>query len=119
MTTYRHIRVERYDPISVVVLLDSFILDRSLIVELSDELTAFINECKPTSMLLSFLQVRRFCTEVITVLLRVRKLLLQHQGRIALCDMTDEIHEVFRIMRMDEAIFKIFPSCAEGLAAPA
>lgn len=116
---FRHIRVERHDPICVIVLLDRFILDRSLIVELSDELTAFVAESKPTRILLSFHHVRRFCTEVITVLLRVRKLILQYEGRMALCDMTDEIHEVFRIMRMDEAIFKIFPSCAAGLAAPA
>ena len=57
----------------------------------------------------------RYYNETITILLRVRKNLMVYGRGMALCDMHDEIREVFHILRRDHATFKIIPSRAKGL----
>lgn len=116
MTVYRHVRAEQCDQIAVIEVSQRALLDRSLIAELCDELITFVDEQKPLKLLVSFSGVTRICTETINLLIRVRRQLLLHGLELALCEINDDAREVFRILRLDGTLFRIFPSRSEAIA---
>ena len=115
--TYRRVQLEWLEGICIVSLVDSLLLDRSLISELCEDLLLLIDEYRPTKLLLCFDVVIRSCKEIITILLRVRKNLAEYGGEMALCEMCAEVREVFRILRLDDAMFKIYSSRPVALSA--
>ncbi len=114
---YRHVRFEQLGSVCIVTIVDSLLLDRSLISELCEEFLSLVDELRPTKLLLCFDAVSRFCTEIVTILLRVRKNLTAYGGEMALCDMCDDVREVFHILRLDHSTFKIYPSRAIAMSA--
>ena len=117
MSVFIHFGVEQCDQTVVVSLSDDAMIDRGVIVELCDELTTLVDQQMPQKLLLSFSGVARISSEVISVLIRVRKQLLVHGRELALCDINDETREALRILRLDGTLFRIFSSRSEALVA--
>lgn len=117
MSPFKHLRVEQRENVTVIHLLDSHLLDRVLLNELYDELVSYINENQPSQLLLSFGYVLRFGTEAVNCMLRARRCVAAYQGELRLCDMQDGIHEIFKVLRLDGAVFNIYGSTADAITA--
>ena len=116
MTPFVHIRVEQRDNVTVVHLLDSYLLDRVLLHDLHEELVRLIEESQPQHLLISFASVLRFGTEAVNTLLQARKRIATYGGETRLCDMREGIQEIFKILHLDRDIFTIFGSTADAIA---
>ncbi len=115
MNKYKHFNLEHNNEVSVVTLTDTELLDRLLTNELQDELVDFVESEKPTQMIINFQEVRRCSTEIINALLRSRKRLSAHDGRLKLCQMRAEIREVFRLLNLEGTVFKIYKTVSDAV----
>lgn len=115
MSNFKHINVEIVDEVSVVHLADDDYFDRLTIHGLQDELLQFAKNESLPKLLISFGRVKTMSSEVINTLLRVRDWVVGNDGQIMLCDMRDTIREVFKVMRLEGKIFKIYDSMPKAL----
>jgi anti-anti-sigma regulatory factor len=114
MTKYQHFNVEQDKGVTVATLTDPELLDRLLTNELQDELIKFVEAEKPSQLIISFQEVRRCSTEIINALLRSRKRMSAHDGKLQLCQMRDEIREVFRLLNLEGTVFNIYKTVSDA-----
>ncbi|HRX77945.1 MAG TPA: STAS domain-containing protein, partial [Pirellulaceae bacterium] len=95
---------------------DRRILDASNIEELGDELFALVEADHLKNLLLNFTGVEFLSSAALNKLIILDKKVKSSGGKLVLCDLRQEIKEVFAITRLDQ-LFSISNSEQEGLAA--
>lgn len=108
--------VEERDDALLIRFLDGHLLDRLLLNEVQDELAACIATHRPQVLLISFSSVRRFGSEAVNLLLKAQKAIAEYGGEVRLTDMGEDVHAVFKILRLDGDVFKIFACTDDALA---
>lgn len=116
MQVQKFFDVELHNGVTVMRLISEDSVDHLLINELQRAIVNFVEQERPMKLLIDFTQVRRFSSETINALIRARRRLLDYHAKMCLCAMRPEIHEVFRLMRLDGTVFEIVESEADGIS---
>jgi anti-anti-sigma factor len=117
---YRRIAVEERGAVTVVTLCDNELTEQKLLDELRGEILSFADTMQPRMLVVDFARVSVLSSEVMGILIRLRRNLESVGGELILCGMTPAIEEVFRISNLRD--YRIVPDLAAALeqtAAPA
>ena len=115
MSNVKHLRIDVQGAVTLAELLDKKLIDRSAILELTDELLEYITNHRPAKLLVNFAEVDRFGTESINALLRARASVAAYGGEMRLCGMKDPIRQAFNILRLDGSVFRIVDAPSEAM----
>lgn len=115
MSKVKHLRIEVQGAITLAEFIDKKLIDRSAILELTEELLDYIATNRPAKLLVSFVDVERFGTESINALLRARTSIAAYGGEMRLCGMKDPIRQAFQILRLDGSVFRIVDAPSEAV----
>ncbi|MCK4887341.1 MAG: STAS domain-containing protein [Planctomycetes bacterium] len=102
------IEIEYSGNCAVVVFKAASLSSSKQISELSDTLRDFVEEQKPTKMIFDFEAVKFFSSQVLGILLDMRKRLKEFDGKIVISAIDPQLYRVFRITNLDK-IFEFFP----------
>jgi len=112
-----HLRVQEIDGIHIVEFADRKILEELSIAEIGEELMALAATKPQIKMLLSFKNVDHLSSAALSMLLTLRKRVVEEQhGVLKLSDINPQIFEVFKITRLDK-LFDIYPTAAAAKAS--
>jgi len=102
------IQIEYNGDCAVVVFKTASLSSATQISELSDTLRKFLQEQKPQRMIFDFAAVKFFSSQVLGILLDMRKRLKEFGGQIVISAIDPQLYRVFRITNLDR-IFEFFP----------
>lgn len=108
-----HIEAERVGPVLCVLIKDEHITEREAGI-LYDETDAQIDD-RCTAIVLDFSQVMMLASAGIGTLVRLHKRIGERKGTLAVCAMSEELAELFKLTRMDKLI-TVKPDRASALA---
>jgi anti-anti-sigma factor len=111
----RFFEIEQRNDITILLLISENDFEELLVNDLQRAIVAFVEQERPHKLLVDFVNVRRFSSETINGLIRARRRLNEYQAKMCLCSMRPEIHDVFRMMRLDGTVFDIVPTRNEAL----
>ena len=110
------LEVSEVGGVTVIRFVDRKILDEANIQELGKELFALVEEDNRKSLLLNFSNVEFLSSAALGKLITLDKKVKAHGGKLKLCNIRPEIHEVFAITRLDR-LFDIQTDESAALAS--
>lgn len=116
MTEYKSFDYKQLGPVVLVQPREPEIVRRNLINDLSDDLVQFVEQQKPTALVLSLKRVARYSSEAIGGLIRLERRVRALGGRVKLC-MNAELRELFKVTRLDGTLFEIYESESDAVAS--
>ena len=116
MVDYRRLKISTVDAVTVVGFVDRKILDAVSIQELSEELIALVDQDRHTNLLLNFSEVEFLSSGALNLLIILNNKVKASDGQIKLCELNENIYEVFKITRLNQ-LFDIHKNETEGVAA--
>ncbi|QDU96835.1 STAS domain-containing protein [Lignipirellula cremea] len=116
---YRLLTIEsrQDDEILVVCLRGIDLIDRIYAQDFQRELSLLIQERQPGKLVVSFRNLGLCSTEVVNGMLQVRQQMLAVQGRLALCEMSPQIRQVFRVLNLEQTVFEIYDALEDATLA--
>src|SRR4051794_8852669 len=105
MSTQPHkkrLKVEIIGDVSVVDFFDKKIIDEQNITHIGDDLFKLVEQDGHKKVLLNFRNVEFMSSAMLGKLITLFKKLQAQRGRLILCNITDEIKEVFKITKLDK-----------------
>jgi anti-anti-sigma regulatory factor len=116
MPEYRRFDLVEEQDVTVVQLVDPKIFDTLVVSDLEDELLSLVELKAPKKVVVDFQKVTHCSTSVINGLLRTKKRLLNRNGQLGLCGMTDSVRDAYRTLNLDGTVFKIFDTRDHAIA---
>lgn len=116
MAGHQRLEVSEVGDVSVVRFVDRRILDAANIEGLGDELFELVEKDNKKRLLLNFTGVEFLSSAALNKLIILDKKVKTHGGKLVLCDLRQEIKEVFAITRLDQ-LFTILDSEQKALAS--
>ncbi len=98
----RRLEVEDIGDVTVVNFVDRRILDEQNIQVIGEQLFSLVDEVGRKKILLNFGNVEFLSSAALGKLIALHKKLQAVGGRLILCNIDAEIHEVFEITRLDK-----------------
>ncbi len=117
MSTNHLIETDQQNGVTLLWIANPSVLDRLLIHELGDQLIEYIDRHKPEKLLINFERVTFCSSEFIGGLIRARRRVLEYGGQMKLCSMNKNVHRVFHITHLEGALFEIYDTPQEAIAA--
>jgi anti-anti-sigma regulatory factor len=114
ISEYRCFDIHFEDEATVLVLGNPNFFSIEEYSELQEELLCFVEEVRPTLLVIDFRNVRYCSTAIISGLIKMQKRLAKHGGKLKLSGLSPQTHTVFRSLRLEQSIFDI---CATTGAA--
>ncbi|MFO0846552.1 MAG: STAS domain-containing protein [Gemmataceae bacterium] len=102
----RRLEVEPIGDVTVVNFVDRKILDEQNIQIIGEQLFSLVDEDGRRKILLNFSNVEYLSSAALGKLITLNKKLQQAGGKLILCNISPDIHEVFEITKLDK-FFKI------------
>jgi len=123
MTIYRRIETSEVRGVTIVNFIDRKILEAAHIQELGEELQHLVDHDGNKDLLLDFNSVEFLSSAALNKLIILDKKVKGKSGKLKLCNLMPEIHEVFVITRLNQ-LFDIVDTPEKALedfkrAAPA
>ncbi len=88
--------------VTVVSFLDQKILDNQIIRKIGEDLNSLVDEQGKKKILLTFRNVIYFSSACNGKIIALQKKITAAHGKLVLCDITDDVREVFEITRIDK-----------------
>lgn len=110
----RRLDVELTGDVTVVNFVDRKILDEQNIQIIGEQLFSLVDEESCKKMLLNFGNVEYLSSAALGKLITLNKKLQNAKGKLVLCNIDRNIHEVFEITKLDR-FFKIVKDEQTGL----
>jgi anti-anti-sigma regulatory factor len=107
VASYKHFEVESVAGATLLRLCDNSILNSEVCNELQREFVDFANQAVPKRLLISFREVERLSSEMISSLLRFREAIESKNGSLRLCEISPTIREAFAALNLDGTVFNI------------
>jgi anti-sigma B factor antagonist len=104
------------DRVAAVTFKTTSVSDVEGIAAASNQITQFIDEHHPNSLIFDFEGVRFFSSQVLGLLLDIRAKLQAHNGQVVISAINPQLHRVFKITNLDK-IFKFFPDRTSAVRA--
>ena len=118
MSVYRHLNLTTFaapsGEITIVHLLDKDIILGTSLQELQDELFSVVAKDQKNRLVLNFAAVKFMSSAALNTLLKLNALLEEHNGKMRLCCIRDEIYVPFAITRLNTK-FEIHTTEGEAL----
>ena len=111
----RHILAESRDDVTIVNFLDKKILDETNIHEVGEELFDLIDKHYKIKLVLNFDAVEYLSSAALGKLITLNKKVREENGQLKLCNIKEDIYEVFRITKLNK-IFDIYETEEKALA---
>jgi len=108
------ISVEYVDEVMIASLVDERIVDPVQIQALEDSIMPLAEQAKKITLILDFSNVKFLSSVMLGVLIRISKRVYETNGRLALCGINPNIHQVFKITRLDK-IFDIYENADKAV----
>ncbi len=115
-TEYLHFAVQIQDKVAIVHIRDSKLYEPLVMAEVHDELSALVETRKPRRLLVNFAAVSHCSSEMISILLDVRRQIDEYGGSLCLCGLRDALREAYLILNLEGRIFDIRDSVSVALA---
>ena len=106
MDSFPTIKVTDHNPVVIVELLCSQLLDGALLDRIEHDTLEAIKEANPPLLVIGFSQVQHLSCMALRTLLYMRQHVTARQGQIRLAGIRPEIREVFSTTRLD-TLFQI------------
>ena len=115
-------------PVVVLTVTDTQILGDEMADALRDELLAVVVQSQAQNVVLDFHKLTFLSSAGFRPLLSLHRLLRQNNGKLILCSLRPEVHEIFEVTRLvstkgqGKAPFEVYPdvpSAVAGLHQPA
>jgi len=110
------LKVSSVGDITQVEFVDKHILDDTNIQRISEELITVVDEVPTPRVLISFANVEHLSSAALGALININNRVKGKDGQLRLCAIDPQIHEVFRITKLDQ-IFQILPDHDTALAS--
>ena len=110
-----HITVSQMNGVEVVEFVDRKILDELSITELGDQLRTLAESAPSIRLLLNFRNVEHLSSAALGMLITLDKLVKDNSGTLKLCNINQQIYELFNITRLN-MLFAIHGTTEESLA---
>lgn len=104
MSKDRRIDIEDINGVTVARLLEKKILDEANIESLGQELFALIDKDGRRRIILDFTHVEYLSSAALGKLITMHKKMMTAKGKLVLCCIRKDIHEVFRITQIDRIL---------------
>lgn len=98
----RRLEVEQIGDVTVVNFIDRKILDEQNIQVIGEQLFGLVDEEGCRKLLLNFGNVEFLSSTALGKLITLNKKLQAAKGRLILCNIDPQIHEVFEITKLDK-----------------
>jgi anti-sigma B factor antagonist len=98
----RRLEVEQIGDVTVVNFIDRKILDEQNIQIIGEQLFSLVDEEGCRKLLLNFGNVEFLSSAALGKLITLNKKLQAAKGRLILCNIDPQIHEVFEITKLDK-----------------
>ncbi|MBV9125895.1 MAG: STAS domain-containing protein [Planctomycetes bacterium] len=112
----RRLEVEDIGDVTVVNFTDRKILDEQNIQVIGEQLFSLVDEVGRRKILLNFGNVEYLSSAALAKLITLNKKLQQVGGKLILCNISDQIYEVFEITKLNK-LFAIQRGEQEALQA--
>ncbi|MBX4201011.1 STAS domain-containing protein [Candidatus Parcubacteria bacterium] len=112
----RRLEVEEIGDVTVVNFVDRKIFDEQLIQTIGEQLFSLVDEDGRRKILLNFGNVEYYSSACSGKLIALQARLDKVQGKLILCNLDPQIHEVFEIIKLDK-FFKIMKEEQQALTA--
>ena len=106
ITTQDNVTIVSFNEVSMGTVTD--------IEALSEQINHLIEEEKPAKMIVDFGRVKFFSSQILGLLLSIRKRLQAYDGRIVISGINPQLHRVFKITNLDK-IFTFFPNIENAI----
>lgn len=116
MADYNRIEVLDHGVISIVRFNDKKIVDSANIEALGDELNSLVLKDRREAILLNFEGVEFMSSAALNKLIALQSRVKSIQGRLKLCNLKDDIREVFSMTKLDR-VFDIRRSEEDAISA--
>jgi anti-sigma B factor antagonist len=110
------IMINKYGEINEVTLMDSRILDETVIGQLGEALNTIADEMEKPNIILNFEHVNYLSSAVLGKLVALRKRVVEGKGRVVLCGLKPDIFEIFKITQLNK-VFEIYGDSSKALAS--
>ncbi|MFM7056816.1 MAG: STAS domain-containing protein [Planctomycetota bacterium] len=104
MSKDRRIDIEDINGVTVARLLEKKILDEANIEALGQELFALVDKDGRRKVILDFTHVEYLSSAALGKLITMHKKMMTAKGKLVLCSIRKEIHEVFKITQIDRIL---------------
>ena len=111
-----HFRSHTIADVLLVEILVPAICDGPEIDEMSEELHELIGRSPSKKMIIDLARVRFIASRALSLLLSLRRLVDIHHGELMLCNLRQELRQIFRISGQDRFL-SVQPSRDHALAA--
>ena len=111
----QRLTVEQIADVTQVRFLDKRILDEPTIQAIAEQLFSLVEQEGRRKLLLNFDGVEYMSSAALGKLINLHKKMHGLQGKLAMCNVVPQIHEVFAITKLDK-IFKIVTDEEAGMA---
>jgi anti-sigma B factor antagonist len=112
----RRLELEEVGDVTVVNFVDKKILDEQNIQIIGEQLFDLVDNQGKKKLLLNFGNVEFLSSAALGKLITLNKKVQTSGGKLVMCKIAREIHEVFEITKLDK-LFKIYPDEQTALQA--
>ena len=95
------LRFEEDGDVTVAKLITQAIMDERVIRVIGQELYRQVEQLGHDQMVIDFSDVRHFSSALLAVLIELNKRIKATKGRLILCGLRPELHEVFVVTKLD------------------
>ena len=108
------IGVEYRQNTAVATFTDEKILEEKDIQAIADSIMSLVDEEQVNNIVLDFSNVSFLSSAVLGLLIRLLKKVSENGGKLALCNISAKIHDIFKITRLTK-VFSIHPDIDQAL----
>lgn len=109
------IRAKTEDGVTTVCFNEKKILEEAVISQIAEELNRLLESGQATNMLLDFRDVDHLSSAALGMLIILNSNVRRRGGKLKMCSIKPEIHEVFEITRLHK-LFEIYDGPDKALA---
>lgn len=113
---FQRFEVQYTNPVTIVKLKDTKILDQLVVVQLAEELRTLVEELQKTHLLLDMTQVKFLSSAALNNLVILNKRVAARKGRIVLVELQEPVREVLTYSGLNR-LFTLAENVEEGLKA--
>ena len=109
--------VDEFEGALEIVLGTADFVSRPIITLAQEEITQFIDQHKPSRLIINFRNVRHISSELITALIRIQDHVKGHGGKMKLTHMNETVYTAFKLTKLAGRVFPIYETTPEAIDA--
>ena len=92
-------------------------VSRPIIVMAQEELDSYVEQNKPTRLVINFRHVGQISSEFITAMIRIQDLVRGNDGQLKMSHMNETVYAPFKLTKLAGRLFMIYDTTPEAIDA--